>query len=110
MCLDELISQAVSQSAGTISPAAPSPWQTLTDPSLAYSTVIVLNGAMLAVGGLDSSAIHHYQPSTRNWVKVGNLPTKRWMCACTVLPNGEIFVAGGDGEDSQRVDIGAVTF
>ena len=109
-CLDELISQAVSQSAGTTSPSTPSPWQTLTDTPLIFSTVSVLNGALLAVGGGFTSAIHHYQPSRRSWVKVGDLPTQRWQCACTVLPNREIFVAGGGGENSQRLDIGAVTF
>ena len=31
VCLDELISQAVSQSAGTTSPPAPSPWQIVTE-------------------------------------------------------------------------------
>ena len=112
VCLDELISQAVSQSAVTNSPSTPSPWQTLTDTPLIYSTVSVLNGALLSVGGPTSSAIHHYQPSSRSWVNVGNLSTKkRWRCACTVLPNGEIFIAGGCGpENSRRLDTGAVTF
>ena len=112
VCLDELISQAVSQRAGdATSRSTPSPWQTLTDTPLPHSTVLVVNRALLAVGGSDSSAIHHYQPSSKRWVKVGALPTKRWMCACTVLPSGEIFVAGGGGENDQlRVDIGTISF
>ena len=61
--LYELISQAVSQSAGSTSPPQPSPWQTLTDTPLTSSTILVLNGALLTVGGKVSSAIHHYQPS-----------------------------------------------
>ena len=97
VCLDELISQAVSQSATASSPSTPSPciWQTLTDPPLVLSTVLTYNGALLVVGGLRSSAIHLYQPSSRSWVKAGHLPNQRWQCACTVLPSGEIFVAGG---------------
>ena len=87
VCLDELISQALLQSAGSTSPPQPSPWQTLTDPPLTLSTVLVLNGALLTVGGYGSSAIHHYQPSSRSWVKVGDLLTERQQCACTVLPN-----------------------
>ena len=114
VCLEELISQALSQSAGNTSPPLPSPhaWQTLTDPPLIHSTVLVLNGALLTVGGEESSAIHHYQPSSRSWVKVGDLLTQRWQCACAVLPNEEIFVAGGNTkirgklEDSERVDLG----
>ena len=92
VCLDELISQAVSQ---LTTPSRPSPWQILQDAPLEHSTVLVLNGALLTVGGADSSSIHLYQPGRRSWVKVGDLPTKLWECACTTLPSGEIFVAGG---------------
>ena len=108
VCLDGLISQAVSQSAdATASPSTPAPWQTLTYPPLIYSTVLVLNGALLAVGGHRSSSIHLYQPSSRSWVKVGDLPTVRRQCTCIVLPSGEIFIAGGGhGPDNERVDIG----
>ena len=109
--LDELISQALSQSAGNTSLPPPSPWKILTDTPLTYSTLLVLNGALLTVGGNESSAIHHYQPSSRSWVKVGNLPTERWQCACTVLPNGMIFVAGGDARTAVitvRVDLGVL--
>ena len=91
VCLDELISQAVSQSASSTS----SPWQTLPEAPLTHSTVLILNGALLTVGGENSSSIHLYQPGRRSWVKVGDLPSQRWQCACAVLPNGEMFVAGG---------------
>ena len=110
VCLDELISQAVSQSADITSPPAPS-WQTLTDLPLEQSIVLILNGALLAVGGELSSAIHLYQPSSRSWVKAGDLPTERRQCACTVLPNGEIFVAGGHRSSRKavsRVDVATV--
>ena len=91
VCLDELISQAVSQSAGSTS----SPWQTLPEPPLTHSTVLILNGALLTVGGENSSSIHLYQPGRRSWVEVADLPEQQWRCACTVLPNGDMFVAGG---------------
>ena len=114
--LDELISQALSQSAGNTSLPQPSPWQTQTDTPLKHSTVLVLNGALLTVGGYESSAIHHYQPSSRSWVKVGDLPIQRWKCACTVLPNGEIFVVGGFtrivgmlNSHNMHVDLGVLT-
>ena len=92
VCLDELISQAVSQST---TPSRPSPWQTLPEAPLEHSTVLVLDEALLTVGGLDSLSIHLYQPGRRSWVKVGNLPNVLWECACTTLPSGELFVAGG---------------
>ena len=119
VCLDELISQAVSQSAAATSPSTPSPWQTLTDSPLMHSTVLTFNGALLLVGGWKSSAIHLYQPSSRSWVKVGDLPSERWQCACAVLPSGEIFVAGGRAcvpaqsflvVDTKSVDICTVSY
>ena len=95
VCLDQLIPDAVSQPAGAVSPSTGSPWQTLTEMPLKGSTALILNGALLTVGGFGSSAIHLYQPSSWRWVKVGELPDQRRQCACTVLPSGEIFVAGG---------------
>ena len=87
--------QAPSQSAIT-----PVQWHTLPDTPLECSTALALHGSLLAVGGRNclgnpSSAIHLYQPGSRQWVKVGDLPTARLFCSCTLLPSGEIFVAGG---------------
>ena len=113
VCLDELISQAVSQSADATSPSTPSPWQALTDTPLTRFALLVFKGALLTVGGLYTSAIYLYQPSSRSWVKVGNIPTKRWQCTCVVLPSGEIFVVGGETyryEDNKCVDIGTSSF
>ena len=46
VCLDELISQVVSQSAGTTSPSTPSPWQTLTNFPVSNSTLLVLKKSL----------------------------------------------------------------
>ena len=109
VCLDDLISQAVSQPASTSAPPTPSPWQSLPDTPLIYSTDLAFNGALLAVGGdwTGSTAIFYYQPSSRSWVKAGELPTKQCECNCTVLPSGDLYVAGGGGA-GQRVDIASV--
>ena len=107
VCLDDLISQAVSASA----PPTPSPWQSLPDTPLIYSTALAFNGALLAVGGgrySEGTAIYHYKPSSRSWVEAGELPTKRSRCTCTVLPSGDLYVAGGGGGAEQRVDIASV--
>ena len=100
VCLDELISQAVLSSTCVIS----SPWQTLTDTPSTNSTPLILNGALLSVGGYESSAIYLYQPSSRSWVKVSDLPAKLYIskCACIVLPSGEIFMAGGTSLDQNE--------
>ena len=89
--LDKLISNAVSPSTG----ATPSPWSTLEDSPVIFSTALALQGSLLAVGGTYSSAIRAYQPSSKSWVEVGDLPRKQCMCGCAILPNGELLVAGG---------------
>ena len=107
VCLDDLISQAVPQSAGTSAPSTPSPWTTMPDTPLKCSTALCLNGALMTVGGWGSTAIYHYQPSSKSWFKAGKLPARQSQCACTVLPSGEVFVAGGD-HNSKQVDIASV--
>ena len=114
LCLDYLISQAVPQPVSVTTlptqstsrpPHTPptllmSPWQTIPDTPLKRSSALALNGALLAVGGEErvsmNKAIHLYQPSSKKWVKVGELLTGRAMCACIVPLSGDILVAGGD--------------
>ena len=90
-------------------------WRTLSSPPLERSAAITLHGALLAVGGCHgndrSTAIHAYQPATNNWKQVGELPTARLDCACTLLPSGELLVAGGvdsNGKLTTRVDVAAM--
>ncbi len=78
----------------------PTLWQTLQEVPLVYSAPLSIGRSLLAVGGRNdrinsSSSIHLYQPDTRRWVKVGDLPTARHSCTCSVLPSGEVIVAGG---------------
>ena len=112
VCLDDLISQTVSQPASASAPPTPSPWQSLPDTPLTVSTALAFNGALLAVGGgygSTATCIYHYQPSSRSWIKAGELPTGRSCCTCTVLPSGDLYVAGGaDFGASQLVDIASV--
>ena len=112
VCLDDLIPQAVSQPASASAPPTPSPWQSLPDTPLIGSTALAFNGALLAVGGgYGSTAIYHYQPDRRRWIKAGELPTKRHACTCTVLSSGDLYVAGGaGGVAGQRVDIASVQY
>ncbi len=92
--LNELIAKALSNL------DTPTLWQTIEDTPLMWSAPLSIGRSLLAVGGLDdrhkpSSWIHLYQPDTRRWVKVGDLPTARYDCTCSVLPSGEVIVAGG---------------
>ena len=107
VCLDSLITQAVSQPAGASAPPTSSPWQALPDTPLNCSTALSFNGALLAVGGAyGSDDIYHYQSSSKRWIEAGELPTGRRGCTCTVLSSGKVFVAGGGG--TTRVDIALV--
>ncbi|XP_064407275.1 mitogen-activated protein kinase kinase kinase 21-like isoform X2 [Halichondria panicea] len=105
--LNELIAKALSNL------DTPTLWQTLQEVPLVFSAPLSIGRSLLAVGGRDdrtnrSSSIHLYQPDTRRWVKVGDLPTARYNCTCSVLPSGEVIVAGGQmtifGNCVQRVD------
>ena len=93
--LNELIAKALSNL------DTPTLWQTLQEVPLVYSAPLSIGRSLLAVGGRDDrrnprSSIHLYQPDTRRWVKVGDLPTARYNCTCSVLPSGEVIVAGGE--------------
>ncbi len=91
--LNELIAKALSNL------DTPTLWQTIEDTPLKRSAPLSIGRSLLAVGGADrlkpSSWIHLYQPDTRRWVNVGDLPTARYSCTCSVLPSGEVIVAGG---------------
>lgn len=83
-------------------------WQRLQSTPFRCFTALAYNGALLAIGGQDSttkySVIYIYQPGEKCWVKAGDMPTDRVRCACTVLPNGEIFIAGGATSSSHSTD------
>jgi N-acetylneuraminic acid mutarotase len=100
--LDELVSQArVSKLVSASSPPTPSPWQTLPDTPLKFSTPLALNGTLLAVGGIsefseERNTIYAYHPERKEWVEAGEMSTERAQCSCIVVPNGEIMVVGTD--------------
>ena len=123
VCLDDLISQAVSQPAShgirirtcTSAPPTPSPWQALQDTPLIFSTAIILDGTLFAVGGEQSYqsggrvSLYLYQPSREGWVQLrGVLPRERERCVCVALTDRKILVAGGGGLHSREVDIAEI--
>ncbi len=87
----------------------PTLWQSIEDTPLELSAPLSIGRSLLAVGGRDdegnaSSLIHLYQPDTRRWVKVGDLPTTRYNCTCSVLPSGEVIFAGGKTKKGSKHD------
>ena len=64
------------------------------------STPLAVGGSLLSVGGLGRdrkavSTIYLYQCDTREWVKVGELPSPRYYCACATIERRDLLVAGG---------------
>ncbi len=107
--LNELIAKALSNL------DTPIVWQTLQEVPLLCSAPLNIGSSLLAVGGRDDRgnpnlSIHLYQPDTRRWVKVGDLPTARYFCTCSVLPSGEVVVAGGQTKTFISYNIQTVDF
>lgn len=89
-----LFSKAPSQGSSTL-------WRPLPNPPMSFSAPLAFRESLLAVGGKTdsgklSSAIHLYQPWSKNWVKAGELPSELACCTCTELPSGKLLVAGGE--------------
>ena len=81
----------------------PQIWKCISGLKLYYSTPLSISGSLLALGGeiimnKDEyvTTIHHYQPETEEWVKVGDLPSPRSFFTCSAMNNGEVLVAGGE--------------
>jgi N-acetylneuraminic acid mutarotase len=91
--LDDLVTTA-SLSA---TPTQPLVWNLLpTIFSLEGSTATSLQGALVVLGGGHShKCLYAYQPSSKSWIKAGEMPIERHQCACAILPSGELFVVGG---------------
>ncbi len=106
--LNELIAKVLSNL------DTPTLWQTLQEVPLVWSAPLSIGRSLLAIGGREdranpSSSIHLYQPDTRRWVKVGDLPTTRYCCTCSVLPSGEVIVAGGRTDSFETVDFFSIS-
>ena len=98
-------------SAASLSPAAsqtslespPETWSTLADVHHHHSSVAILAGCLVAIGGSKHNvvtstvekSIHAYCHSIRKWVHVGELPSAVAQCASILLPTGDLMVIGG---------------
>ena len=94
-------------------------WKEIPGLQLTNSTPLSTTGSLLAVGGKDkdrkaTTTIHHYQPDTGVWVKVGDLPSPRYNCTCAMTTDREVLVAGGRQDEPgmttlERVDLALIT-
>ena len=86
------------------------PWRNIPIPPLQDTAALATRDSLFAVGGgtstgKSSSAIHLYLPWKKKWIEAGRLQTERASCTCIELPSGEILVAGGSCDATNRVDI-----
>ena len=108
--LPTLISSAMSASTSTAS----SIWHELPTPPVKGSTLLALHGNLLLIGSRGyAQAIHRYDTEAEEWKECGQLKVGVYTPCCTVLPSGELMVAGGFTGDirdySKRVWIGNIT-
>ena len=88
----------------------PETWSTLADVHHHHSSVAILAGCLVAIGGSKQSvlrstvekSIHAYCHSLRKWVHVGDLPSAVAQCASILLPTGDIMVIGGTDTKLER--------
>ena len=111
----DIVSQSIDRSTAN---KLPTLWCRLPDTPLRYSAAIALRGSLLTVGGEEiatRAAIYLYQPESKKWTKVGDLPTARQYCSCVLTSSGELLVAGGSENyfgimtrGTSRVDVASV--
>ncbi len=96
----------VSHATSTPCIAPPRTWE-VTDTELTGSTAVSFHNSLLAVGGEGdiyriSSAVRLYNPQTKGWTKVGDVPAALSLCTCAVLSSEELVVLGGQGKDDMH--------
>ena len=92
-------------------------WKWIPGLSTTRSAPLSIGGSLFAVGGVDEggdavTTIHLYKPDMGEWVNVGDLPTARYDCACAMIRDKEMIVAGGDmcpTHTTSRMDMAFIT-
>ena len=81
-------------------------WKEVTELPIVLSSLITLQGQLLAVGGgatLDeastTSEVRQYDVTTNSWNVISEMKVKRQYCFTAVLPNDRVMVCGGGTPD-----------
>ena len=88
-------------------------WQEATELPVNHSTLVTLQGHLLAVGGYDSdieptSAVYQYDKTTNSWKEISHMNTKRFQSMAVVLPDNKLMVVGGNGGGITSVEVATI--
>jgi serine/threonine protein kinase len=111
-----LLSKSRSIGGRFVSALTRSPWKRVANLPVKASTTVILDGRLLAIGGLDAAnkpitAVHTYQPTTNSWKIISHMTTPRSECLAAVLPDNQLMVVGGRTTSDQlcnSVEFGTV--
>ncbi|MGH7993466.1 MAG: Kelch repeat-containing protein, partial [Limisphaerales bacterium] len=80
----------------------------MNDGRAVFTTILLTNGQVLAAGGFfyepsnqfgSLASAELYDPATGAWTRTGSMANARSGHTATLLPNGQVLVAGGNGDD-----------
>ena len=74
-------------------------WEKIAPLPVSWSTLVTINGHLLAVGGEDSNGDKTkdiYQYNKTSWTVISQMSTPRSSCPTAALPGNKLMVVGGD--------------
>ena len=92
-------------------------WKNMPKLEFSRASPLCLNGSLFALGGVDysqflyTSSIFLYLSDCEQWQKVADLPEVKIDCTCVMIPDGNVMVAAGFGEEDKghvRVDLARI--
>jgi hypothetical protein len=93
--------------AETAEPTAEDPGPlSMHDARMSFTATPLSDGSVLVVGGFDGTTAHAsaelFDPTSRQFRRVGQLQTQRYGHTATALPDGRVLIAGGAGAGNPR--------
>ena len=96
--------------------ATPTPilWQNITDLPVYNSSLAVVNGHLLAIGGNESpntrtKEIRIYNPATNSWKVISQMSVARSKCLTAVFPDCKLMVVGSEKKgDRKKVELASL--
>ena len=90
----------------------PGVWREIKNLPVTRSTLTILGGHLLAIGGWSDSNgptadVHRYDHQTDSWHVVSKMKNKRYQSLSAVLPEDQLIVVGGYGSETS-VEIGSL--